>query len=165
MGMYTECQSELVRALKAAGCEREPFLSMKRLATSAESRISAVLCENDQVERTGGKKYYTAEDGMRRLRRKLYERDIVYTVVIGDFSQEKAEETYERFLMELKKGIYVDGNYVSIDPSDSIWAIEKDHILYAKVAVQVKITCHGGLYRDADAGRIADVHIDVGGEG
>ncbi len=165
MGMYTECQAELVRALKAAGCEKEPFLSMKRMAASAESRISAVLCENDQVERTGGKKFYTSEEGKRRLRRKRYERDIVYTVVIGDFSQEKAEDTYEKFLLELKNGIYVDGNYVSINPSDSSWTAEKDHILYAKVAVQVKITCHGGLYQDADAGRVADVDIDVGKEG
>lgn len=58
MGMYTECQEELIRALKAAGCEREPFLSLKRMANSAESRISAVLCEDDQLERSTGKRFF-----------------------------------------------------------------------------------------------------------
>lgn len=161
MGMYGECQAELIRALKAAGCEKEPFLSMKRMSSSAESRISAVLCENDHTERAGGKKFYTSETGKRQMRKKLYDRDITFTVVIGDFSQEKAEEIYENFLLELKEGIYVDGNYVSIEPSDAHWSNEKDHILYAKVAVQVMITCRGGLYRDYGTAKLTDIDINV----
>lgn len=89
MGMYTECQEELIRALKAAGCEREPFLSLKRMANSAESRISAVLCEDDQLERSTGKRFFTAEDGRNMRRTKLFSRDITYTVIIGDFTQER----------------------------------------------------------------------------
>lgn len=38
---------------------------------------------------------------------------------------------------------------------------EKDHILYSKVSVQVKITCSGGMYRDTGMARIRDVEIDV----
>lgn len=37
-------------------------------------------------------------------RTKLFSRDITYTVIIGDFTQESAEETYEKFLLKLKKG-------------------------------------------------------------
>ena len=61
MGMYTECQEELIRALKAAGCEREPFLSLKRMANSAERRISGVLCEDEQVDPRKGKRFFKAD--------------------------------------------------------------------------------------------------------
>ncbi len=160
MGMYTACQEELVRALKAAGCEKEPFLTMKRLQNSAESRISAVLCEEEQLERNAGRKYYTA-DGNSHKRAKIFDRNIVYTVIIGDFTQDKAEETYENFLLALVRGIYVDGNYVAIEPSEAQWMGEKDYILNAKVVVQVKITCSGGLYRDTDMAKISDIKTDV----
>lgn len=161
MGMYTECQEELIRALKAAGCEREPFLSLKRMANSAESRISAVLYEDEQLERSTGKRFFTAEDGRNMRRTKLFSRDITYTVIIGDFTQESAEETYEKFLLKLKKGIYVSGDYVSIDPAEAQWMNEKDHILHAKVAVQIKVLCHGGLYQNTDMARLQDVEVEV----
>lgn len=160
MGMYTECQAELIRALKAAGCEKEPFLSMKRMKNSAESRISAVLCEDDTVERASGKRFFE-KNGVSTRRTKLFDRNITYTVVIGDFSQEKAEDTYERFLLNVNKGIYVDGNYISIDPSDAQWMGEKDHILNANIAIQVKVTCTGGLYQDTDMVRLEDVDLTV----
>ena len=46
-------------------------------------------------------------------------------MIIGDFTQESAEETYEKFLLKLKKGIYVGGDYVSIDPAEAQWMNEK----------------------------------------
>lgn len=161
MGMFTECQDELIRTLKAAGCEKDPFTSKKRLELSGESRISAVLCESDSVERTSGKRFYTSADRSRLKRVKLYERAITYTVVIGDYDQTGAERTYERFLSGLATGIYVDGNYVSIEPSEAQWMGEKDHILHAMVAVQLQVTCHGGLYRDSSMGKIVDVNEEV----
>lgn len=160
MGMYTECQGELIRALKAAGCEKAPFLSVKRMKNSAESRISAVLCEDDTVERASGKRFFK-KDGKPTRRTKLFDRIIVYSVVIGDFTQEKAEDTYEKFLLQVKKGIYVDGNYVAIEPSDAQWMGEKDHILSAKIAIQVKVICTGGLYQDTDMARLEDVNMTV----
>lgn len=164
MGMFIECQDEMVRALKAAGCEREPFLSLKNMQLSAESRVSAVLCEEELVERDSGKKVYTAAGGARLKRSRLYSRNITYTVVIGDYEQARAEQIYERFLEKLAAGIYVDGNYVSIEPSEAQWMGEKDHILHAKVAVQLKVVCSGGLYRDSDMGRLKEVEVQVGKE-
>lgn len=161
MGMYTDCQEEIIRALKAAGCEREPFTSKKRMLNSSESRVGAVLCEEDTVGRASGKRYYDTTDGKGMRRSKLYDRDITYTVVIGDYNQAAAERTYEAFLRELAAGIYVDGNYVSIDPGDGQWYGEKDHILFAKVAVQTKITCHGGLYRDTGMARVTDIETEI----
>lgn len=161
MGMYVACQEKLIETLRAAGCEKQPFTSLKKMAVSSESRISAVLCEEETVEKQKGKKMYTDSDGRHRKRSLVYSRDITFTVVIGDYSNEKVEETYERFLRELPDGIYVDGNYVSIEPADTSWMGEKDHILYAKVSAQMKIVCHGGLYKDTDMIQLKDVDVDV----
>lgn len=157
--MYVACQEELIRSLKAAGCVKEPFTSKKKLEVCMESRISAVLCEEDAVERTVSRKFYAAPDGKGHKRTKLYNRNITFSIVIGDYDFQKAEKTYERFLQELAHGIYVDGNYVEIEPADAQWMGEKDHILYSKVAVQLKVTCRGGLYRDTDTMQLKEVEI------
>lgn len=161
MGMYTDCQDEIIRALKAAGCAGKPFTSKKLLTASSESHVSAVLCEDDRVERASGKKTYTAQDGRTLKRSRRFDRDITYTVIIGDYQQKKAEETWEKFLLELAAGIYVDGNYVSINPEDAQWMGEKDHILFARVAVQAKIVCHGGLYLDTDMTKLKEIETEV----
>lgn len=161
MGMYTQCQAELVRVLKEAGCGREPYTSRKKLVSTSESRVSAVLCEDETVERDRQRKVYTGEDGARLKRSRLYKREITFLVIIGDYTNEKLEEVYEKFLEGLPRGIYVDGNYTSIEPTDTDWVGEKDHILYSKVSVQVKITCSGGMYRDTGMARIRDMEMEV----
>ena len=161
MGMYVECRDLLVETLKKSGCIKQPFTSRKKLLASAESRVSAVICEEETVERQKGRKVYTDGEGRRLKRSRLYSRDIIFSVVIGDYSSEKIEEIYEKFLRSLPDGIYVDGDYVSIEPRESDWMDEKDHVLYAKVAVQSKIVFHGGLYRDTDMMRIKDINVDV----
>lgn len=165
MGMYVACQKELIRALQAAGCVKQPFISMKKLLASSESRLSAVLSEDEAIERQKGKKFFTDENGKRLKRTKIFNRDITFTVVIGDYNNEAVEEIYEKFLKELADGIYLDGNYISIEPSDTEWNEEKDHILYSKVSMQVKITCHGGIYRDTDMVQVKDIDVDVRKEG
>ena len=161
MGMYTECQKELIRALMAAGCEKQPFTSKKRMESSGESRISGVLCEEEQLERCKEKRIFADQEGRKHKRVKLYNRDITYTVIIGEYSNDKLEEVYEKFIIEVPKGIYIDGNYVTFELSDAAWMDEKDHILRAKVTVQIKVTCHGGLYKDTDMARLNDIDIDV----
>lgn len=160
MGMYVECQNKLMETLKAAGCEK-PFTSKKRLEISSESRISAVLCEEETLERQKGKKVFADAEGKNHKRTRLYKRDITFTVIIGEYTNEKLEETYERFLQMFPDGIYVDGNYVKFELSEADWMAEKDHILHAKVVVQIKITCHGGLYKDTDMLRLKDIDVEV----
>ena len=161
MGMYVECRDLLVETLKKSGCIKQPLTTRKKLLASAESRVSAVICEEETVERQKGRKVYTDGEGRRLKRSRLYSRDIIFSVVIGDYSSEKIEEIYEKFLRSLPDGIYVDGDYVSIEPRESDWMDEKDHVLYAKVTVQSKIVFHGGLYRDTDMMRIKDINVDV----
>lgn len=165
MGMYVACQKELIRALQAAGCVKQPFTSMKKLLASSESRLSAVLSEDEAVERQNVRKFFTDNNGKRLKRTKLFSRDITFTVVIGDYNNEAVEETYEKFLKELAEGIYLDGNYISIEPTDTEWNGEKDHLLYSKVSAQIKITCHGGIYRDTDMIQVKDIDVDVRKEG
>lgn len=158
--MYSKCQEELIKTLVAAGA-RSPFTSSKKLSLSSESRLSAVLCEAEVLERAKANRFYGKED-KRYQRQKIYARDITFSIVIGDYTYDKAEETYISFLQLLPDGISVDGNYVSIEPGDVQWMGEKDHILYSKVALQLKVTCHGGLYKDIETTRLTDVSVEVG---
>lgn len=164
MGMFVECQKELIKVLKASGCEKQPFTSKKKMETSAESRISAVLCEEETLERHKGGKVFTDAGGKKHKRTRVYNRDIAYTVVIGEYSNDRLEEIYEKFLAGFPDGIYVDGNYVAFGLSETEWMAEKDHILHAKVAVQVKVICRGGLYKDTDMVRLKDIGVEVGKE-
>ena len=90
MGMFVACQNELIRALKAAGCGKEPYTSRKKLLSTAESRVSAVLCEEEAVERDKQKKAFVGAGGEHLKRSKMYSRDITYLVIIGDYSNEKS---------------------------------------------------------------------------
>lgn len=161
MGMYVACLKKLIETLKAAGCEKPPFTSQKKLKLTSENRISAVLCEKEELERHTGKRIFTDTEGKKHKRSKLYNRDITYTVVIGEYNAEALEEIYEKFLQEFPGGIYVDGNYVEFEISEADWMDEKDHILSAKVVVQMKVVCRGGLYKDTDMLRLKDIDIAV----
>lgn len=160
MGMFSECRTILIDALKIAGCKGEPYTAKKRMEVCAESRISGVLCEGETVERTAEKKRYQV-DGQGKRRNKIYRREITYTVIIGEYTLENAEGVYENFLINLPAGIYVDGNYVTMEPADAEWMEEKDHILRAKVVVQLSVVCRGGLYKDSDMLRLQDADIEV----
>lgn len=161
MGMFVECQNELIKALKAAGVSKEPFISRKKLVSTAESKVSAVLCEEETVERDRQSKIYTGENGTHLKRSRIYKREITFLVIIGDYTNDAIEQVYEKFLQVLPKGIYVDGNYTSIAATDTDWVGEKDHVLYAKVSVQIKVTCSGGLYKDTGMAQIKDVDLKI----
>lgn len=159
MGMFSECQEALKNALKSAGC-KEPYTIKKQMEICAESRVSGVLCEGEAVERTSGKKLYKTE-GQGKKRSKDYNREITYTVIIGEYSVENTESIYEKFLQELPAGIYVDGNYVAMEPANAEWLEGKDHILRARVVVQLSVICRGGLYKDSDMLQLKDAEIEV----
>ena len=84
---------------------------------------------------------------------------MTFNVVIGDYSIGDVEETFDKFLRCLPSGLYVDGNYVSIEARSADWLDEEDSILRAKCAVQIKVVCDGGIYVDTDYKAISDVNI------
>ena len=124
-----------------------------------KSSIVAVIFERETNVRNGSKKRFTDQQGAQHKRRKILDRDITFSVIIGEYTDDAAETIFERFLSVLDAGLYVDGNFVSIDFEGSEWVDEEDSILKAKVAVQTVITFHGGLYRDTDFAPLR--HIEV----
>ena len=113
------------------------FTSRKLLSLCNESRVGGILFEGDGLKSNPSKRIYASEDG-RRKRRKKYDREVSFTVVIGEYDITKVQELYDTFLRELPTGIYVDGNYVGIEPTEAEWFDDEDTILKAKAAVQVK---------------------------
>lgn len=156
----------LESVLRTAGYKSHIYTSMKELGTTHESYVAAILREGESFTRSGSKITYEDQSGARKKRRRLFERQTRLKVVIGDASEEKCEETFARFLVQLGKGTPVDGNWVDIEVGDADWVEDKDSILKAKIAVEFQVIFHGGIYKDsilaeADIGDVSVGHEEV----
>jgi len=158
--LYAECKQYLVDKLKQAGIKTRIYTSEKLLEKCSESHVGAVLFEREANARNGSKKRFRDQRGALHKRRRVFDRDITFSVVIGDYSDDAAETVFERFLASLDAGLYVDGNFTEIEVVSSDWVDTEDSVLRAKVAVQTVITFHGGLYRDTDYAPLRHVAVN-----
>ena len=159
MSFYAESKAYLLAKLKEAGVKSKPYTAMKRLEKSQESHVSAVIFDKETIARNGSKKIYRDQQGAQKKRRKVFDRDLTFAVIIGDYSDDTVEALFEKFLESLDRGIWVNGNLVPIEAEDAEWADEEDSILKARVAVRVMVTFSGGLYRDTDFGPLTNIEI------
>lgn len=155
--MIKECKEYLISKLKSAGIKSNIYTSIKKLEKSNESHVGAVLFEGDNFTRSGSKTTYKDQRGDKQKRVKIFNRQISFVVVIGEYEESKCEEIFEKFIGLLDRGIVIDSNYTPIEIDDADWVDENDSILKAKIAVQVKITFEGGLYKDAAMGQIKEI--------
>jgi len=158
--MYAESKRYLLDKLKAAGLKSNPYTSEKTLEKSMESHLGAVIFESETILRNGSKTYFKDEEGAQKKRRRVFDRKLMFNVIIGDYSDEAAEALFEAFLSSLDKGIYINGNYVPITVEDAAWVDKDDTLLKAKVAVQINISFDGGLYKDTGFTKVSDVEIE-----
>lgn len=158
--MYTECRDALKECLKQCGATGTIHTSRKKLRTSGESRVFAVLFEDDGLAKNKSRRIYT-DDGGKHKRRKKFDRNLTFSIVIGEYDIEKVQELYDSFLENIPDGIYVKGNYVDMEPTVADWMDDEDTIIRAKCAVQVKVVCRGGVYKDTDYAKADDVEIAV----
>lgn len=156
--MYTVCRQYLIDLVTEVS-GRTPLTSLKKLKAAADSRVAAVLCEEEVLTKGKSKRIYTDQEGNRHRRTKRYQREISFTVTIGDYNEPDAEAIYDRLIAALADGIYVDGNWVDIEASKAIWADEEDSILRAKCAVELLIKFTGGVYADTDFAKVSGVSI------
>ena len=140
----------IIQTLKAAGIRSQVYTTLKKLKQANEAHVGAVLQNGDTFSRSGSKKIFVDQEGQRKRRRKLWDRNTSFCVVIADTSEEKVEGILESFLRNLKKGIDVGGNWVDIVVGEADWLEEGDSILKAKVAVQFLVTFESGIYEDND---------------
>ena len=138
----------IAETLKGSGIKSQVYTNMKKLKQGNEVHVGAVLRNGETFTRSGSKRKFVDQEGRRKRRVKLWDRNTSLHVVIADTSEEKVEEILESFLRNLKKGIDVDGNWVNIVVGEADWVEEGDSILKAKMAVQFDITFEGGIYED-----------------
>lgn len=161
MSLYAQSKAYLIAKLKEAGVKSKPYTVMKRLEKSQESHVSAVIFDEEAIRRNGSKKIYRDQEGAQKKRRKVFDRDLTFAVIIGDYSDDAVEAMFEKFLESLERGIWVDGNFVPVEARDAEWADEDDSILKARVAVRVMVTFQGGLYRDTGFGPLTNIEIEA----
>lgn len=159
MSLYTESKAYLLEKLKAAGLKSKPYTTIKGLKKSQESHVGAVIFEQETISRNGSKTLYRDQQGAQKKRRKVFNRNLTFTVTIGDYTDDAVEAMFEKFLASLDRGIYVNGDFVPVEVEGADWVNKDDSILKAQVAVQVAITFQGGLYRDTDFAPLSHVEI------
>lgn len=159
--LYQATKRYLIEKLKAAGLKTKPYTTMKTLEKSQESHIGAVLFDTETVSRNGSKTFYKDQEGARKKRRKVFDRDLSFIVLIGEYNDDVVEALYASFLEHLDEGLYVDGNYVPLEVEEAAWIDEDDSVLRAKVSVRVRITFHGGLYRDTGFAPLSQVEVET----
>lgn len=159
MSLYAESKEYLLAKLKEAGVKSKPYTTLKRLEKSQESHVSAVIFDKETITRNGSKKIYRDQQGAQKKRWKVFNRDLAFAVIIGDYSDDTVEALFEKFLASLDRGIWVNGDFVPIEVEDAEWADEEDSILKARVAVRVMVIFSGGFYRDTDFGPLTHVEI------
>lgn len=159
--LYGESKTYLLGKLTEAGLKSKPYTTGKALEKSQESHVGAVLFESETLNRNHSKTYFVDQEGVRKKRRKLFERKLTFSVVIGGYTDDEVEELFERFLGSLDRGIYVDGNFVSIEVDEADWVNKDDSILKAQVAVEVRISFDGGLYQDTGFGRLSKLEVEA----
>lgn len=159
--MFAACRAYLIQKLKESGIQMEPITTLKRLQLYKNSHVGAVLFGEESLERDGSKRVFTDTDGTSKTRVCIFKRKLIFDVVIGEFTADKLGVIYQRFLEILGKGLYVNGDFVYIDPSEADWVEDEDSILAAKIAVKVRITFTGGVYMDNARLSLRDKELDL----
>ena len=157
--LYGQSKQYLLEKLTEAGLKSRPYTALKALQKSQESHVGAVLFEREAYARNGSKKRFRDEEGAKHKRRRVFDRSITFSTVIGEYTDDAAEEIFERFLASLDAGLYVDGNFVEITVEGSDWVDADDSLLRAKIAVQTAVTFQGGLYRDTGYAPLRHVEV------
>lgn len=161
MSLYAESKAYLLAKLKEAGLKSKPYTTIKGLEKSQESHVGAVIFEKEAISRNGSKKLYKDQEGAQKKRRKVFNRNLTFTVTIGDYTDDAVETMFEKFLASLDRGIWVDGDFVPLEAEGADWVNKDDSILKAQVAVQVAITFEGGLYKDTGFAPLTHIEIEA----
>lgn len=161
MSLYAESKAYLLAKLKEAGLKSKPYTTIKGLEKSQESHVGAVIFEKEVISRNGSKKLYKDQEGAQKKRRKVFNRNLTFTVTIGDYTDDAVEAMFEKFLASLDRGIWVDGDFVPLEAEGADWVNKDDSILKAQVAVQVAITFEGGLYKDTGFAPLTHIEIET----
>lgn len=159
--LYAESKNYLIAKLKEAGLKSKPYTSQKALEKSQESHVGAVLFETEGLSRNHSKTYYKDQEGVTKKRVQVFARKLTFSVVIGGYTDDEVETMFEEFLKHLDRGIDVDGNFVPIEVEEADWVTKDDSILKAQVAVQVKITFDGGLYKDSGSRKLYNIDVEI----
>ena len=88
--LYEQSKKYLLEKLKAAGLKSKPYTTQKGLEKSQESHIGAVLFESEALLRNGSKTRYRDQEGAQKKRRKVFDRALTFTVIIGDYTDSES---------------------------------------------------------------------------
>ncbi|MEF2968355.1 SON protein [Paenibacillus sp. M1] len=157
--MIVECRDYLIQKLRTAGIKTKVCTSMKDLKSFSDSHVGAVIPDGESFQKAYSKKVYQTDSGDKHKRRKLFDRELTFVVVIGENDYLRASEIFDRFMGSLDTGIVINGNYTEIIVPEADWVDKNDSILNSQIAVQIQVKFMGGIYRDTDFAKVSNYEI------
>lgn len=159
----------LKNALKKAGMRGNIHESLKSMTHDNGFHYAGILRSTDSPERAKSKKTFRDQQDVPMLRKKYFDVTCVYNVVICDRDEESLEDILENFMVNLGKGFDDgNGNWVGTDIGTADWVDEEDSVLKARLAVEIPITLHYGIYEDVRTAKMpsgAEIQMGVIGNG
>ena len=141
----------LIQKLEEAGVKKNQiYTSIKTLKQANATHLGAVLCNGETYSRSGSKRKFKDQEGIRKRRVKLLDRETVFRIIIADPDEHRCEQILTTFLTIVGQGLAVDGNWINLEIGKSDWVEEGDSILKAKIAVELEVTFEGGIYVDRE---------------
>lgn len=157
--MFLQCREYLIAKLKACGLKTKPITARKELERSGESHLGAVIFESDSFSRNGSKRIYKDKNGASVKRRKVFDREMTFHVILSDYKPEVTSSMLDHFLAGLDRGIEIDGNFVPLEVDGSAWEDEEDSILHGKLGVQLQVRFLGGVYKDTSFAKVRELEV------
>lgn len=134
--------------LNDIGLKGKIYKSLKELKQFSGVELGAILPGEESFKRNGTRSY-VEQEGIRYIRKKVYDRSTNIVVVISGKDDSSTDELMASFIAALDKGLEDNkGNWVEIECTKGDWVDEADSILRNKIAVQLLVTFEGGIYVD-----------------
>ena len=102
--LYKESKEYLLDKLKAAGLKSKPYTTQKAL--EKVKRVTSARCflSRRPSSETAPKHDIETKRERRKKRRKVFDRALAFTVIIGDYTDEAVESMFGAFLSSLDRG-------------------------------------------------------------
>lgn len=146
--MITLYKDYLEQKLKDIGLNGKIYKTLKELKQYSGAELGGILTGEENFARNGTRSY-VEKDGIRYIRKKVYDRSTNIVVVLSGKDDAATDELMVQFIALLDKGIDdTKGNWVEIECLKGDWVEDMDSVLRNKIAVQLLVTFKGGIYVD-----------------
>lgn len=156
--MVDACAEYLKEKIRAVMGQNAPYYTrLKELQLCAESHVGSAIVDSDVLTFSGRpvRNTISGQDD-----RKLYDRTVIFNVILGEYKLPALSPLFEAFLRSLGHGFSHEGHYIALMLGEAGWVDRGDSIIKAEIAVEVPVIFQGGIYQPQTFRKLSDVSIE-----